>query len=486
MRRSGVLLHLTSLPSPGGIGTLGKDAYAFVDWLKLAGMSIWQVLPVGPTGYGDSPYQSPGTHAGNPMLIDLELLKRDGLLDADATGFKACSNRHDIKALKERALRLSFDQSYHRVEDKVNAFARAHPDIDDFAMFMAVKDYFEGCMWTKWPDVAIRMREESALKHYGRVLRDDINFHRYAQYLFYTQWQALKAYANKRGVSIFGDMPIYVAEDSADTWANPSMFQLDQDRRPIKVAGVPPDYFSEDGQLWGNPLYDWKALKRDGYQWWLNRLRTAGELYDMVRVDHFIGFANYYAIRAGATNARLGKWEKAPGRSFFFTVKRKLPGLNIIAEDLGEVNKRVKRLLRYCGYPGMKVLCFGFDSDETNPHFPANVHKNSVVYTGTHDNDTALGWWEKASDGVKAFARAFLPDRDSICLSMIEAALGSEADTAILPMQDILQLNSDARMNAPGTVGGQNWQWRMAPDALTDELADSLRDLNEFYERKQT
>ena len=486
MRSSGVLLHITSLPTEGGIGTLGADAYSFVDWLKKAGMSVWQVLPVGPTGYGESPYQSHSSHAGNMYMIDLAMLARDGLLEAgDLERFVSISDRSidKAKALKRQALQASFEHSFARLENMVDAFTQAHPNIDDYALFMAVKDYFGGKIWTHWPDVAIRMREEGALAHYRRILKDEINFYRYTQYLFFAQWMALKAYANKNGVRILGDMPIYVAEDSADAWAAPEMFQLDRDRRPVKVAGVPPDYFSEDGQLWGNPLYDWKALRKTGFDWWIRRLKTAGELFDMVRVDHFIGFANYYAIRAGSTNARVGKWEKAPGKRFFFTVRRRLPEINIIAENLGVVSNRVKRLLRFCGFPGMKVLMFGFDSDTSNPHFLGNIEENCIVYTGTHDNDTTLGWWNRIDERVKAFAKENLPERDTICDSMIEAALGSPARLAMIPMQDLLQLDNSARMNTPGTVGGSNWMWRMERGALTNELAAKIREINDFYER---
>jgi len=485
MRKTGVLLHITSLPSPGNIGTLGEEAYNFIDWLKKAGMSVWQVLPVGPTGYGDSPYQSPSTHAGNMLLIDLRTLSKEGLLEDDLEYYKNTRENtyEDSKARRVRALRKSFEQSFSRVKDEVEAFVASHPAIADYALFMAVKDYFGGKMWTQWPDVAIRMRQESALEHYGRILGDDVNFYKYTQYLFFRQWKALKAYANKNGISLFGDIPIYVAEDSSDTWANPGIFQLDKDRRPVKVAGVPPDYFSEDGQLWGNPLYDWNALRKTGYAWWLERLKTTRELYDMVRVDHFIGFANYYSIRAGAKNARVGKWEKAPGKSFFRQVKKKLPDVTVIAEDLGVISKRVKRLLRFCGYPGMRVLAFGFDGGTDNPHFLANIVENSICYTGTHDNDTVVGWWNSASEGTKAFAKENLPERQTISDSMIEAAIASPAKLAMIPMQDILKLDSSARMNTPGTVGGSNWHWRMDKDALTDELAAKYLELNEFYER---
>ena len=485
MRQSGVLLHITSLPSEGMFGTLGKEAYKFVDWLKKAGMSIWQVLPVGPTGYGESPYQSTSTHAGSMYMIDLLKLKEDGYLSCDIDEFHIGSSVSfdGAKSIHLRALRKSFDQSFKRIKHDVDEFVSAHPAICDYALFMAVKDYFGGKMWTEWPDIATRMREESALEHYGRILGDEVNFYKYTQYLFYKQWTSLKSYANKNGVSIFGDIPIYVAEDSSDVWANPEIFQLDRDRKPVKVAGVPPDYFSEDGQLWGNPLYDWKKLKRTGYEWWLKRLKTTLELYDMVRVDHFIGFANYYSVRAGSTNARVGKWEKAPGKSFFYTVKRKLPELNVIAEDLGVVSKRVKRLLRFCGYPGMRVLSFGFGGGDDNPHFLSNIIENSICYTGTHDNDTLIGWWETLDENSKKFAKENLPERETISSSMIEAAIGSPARISIIPMQDILHLDGSARMNTPGTVGGTNWRWHMEKGALTDELAEKYLELNEFYER---
>ena len=485
MRQSGVLLHITSLPTEGMFGTLGKEAYQFVDWLRKAGMSIWQVLPVGPTGYGESPYQSTCTHAGSIYMIDLDTLKKEGLLTDDADLYSNAKelNFENAKARHLRALKKSFEESYARLKDEVSQFIDAHPSLNDYSLFMAVKDYFGGKMWTEWPDIAIRMREEKAIEHYGRILGDEVNFYKYTQYLFFKQWTSLKSYANKNGISIFGDIPIYVSEDSSDTWANPEIFQLDRDRRPVKVAGVPPDYFSEDGQLWGNPLYDWKKLKKTGYAWWINRLKTTLELYDMVRVDHFIGFANYYSIRAGAPNARVGKWEKAPGKHFFSNVKRKLPELNVIAEDLGVISKRVKRLLRFCGYPGMKVLSFGFDGGQDNPHFLANITENSVCYTGTHDNDTLIGWWNQLGEETKKYAKENLPERDTISDSMIEAALGSPARIAVIPMQDILKLDGSARMNTPGTVGGSNWRWRMQKGALTDELAAKYRELNEFYER---
>ena len=487
MRKSGVLLHITSLPSPGGCGTLGREARDFVDWLKAAGMGIWQVLPIGPTGYGDSPYQSPSTFAGNLMLIDLRTLHEQGLLAEPAEAYipEVETEYAVIRREKIAALRQSFSESREKTADAVAAFTAAHPYLEEYALFMAVKDYFGGRKWIDWPDLSIRFRDEAALGHYRRILKDDVDFYLYTQYLFREQWSALKAYAHQNGVQILGDMPIYVSEDSADTWAHPEIFQLDRDHRPVKVAGVPPDYFSEDGQLWGNPLYNWKKLKRTGFSWWLDRLKNAGEWYDMVRIDHFIGFANYYAIKAGAKNARVGKWEKAPGFRFFRTVRKKLPELSIVAEDLGVVSRRVRRLLAYTGYPGMRVMQFGFDSDETNPHFLNNIPENCLLYTGTHDNDTTEGWWQKLNEDVRAFALRCLPERDKISEAMTQAALNSMADTAIIPAQDILALGSEARMNTPGTVGGSNWMWRMAPGALTLQKALEVRDMNEYFERNR-
>ena len=485
MRRSGVLMHITSLPSPGGIGTLGSEAREFATWLKEAGMSVWQVLPVGPTGFGSSPYQSPCTHAGNVFMIDLRDLVRDGLLSESILEHLPPENEPTDAARnrKIRLLKQCFYESREKLRPMVEEFVQTHPAINDYALFMAVKDYFGGKMWSYWPDVSIRFREETAMDHYSRVLKDDIEYYKFLQYLFFRQWKALKDFVNGLGIQFLGDLPIYVAEDSSDAWANPEVFQLDQDRRPIKVAGVPPDYFAKDGQLWGNPLYNWRYLKKTGYKWWIERLKTAGELFDIIRIDHFIGFANYYAVKAGALNARNGKWEKAPGFSFFRAVKRHLPKLSIIAEDLGVVSRRVKRLLRYTELPGMKVMQFGFDSDETNPHFFPNVSENCLLYTGTHDNDTSEGWWESTKESTKEFALKYLPQREKISQSMIEAALGSVADTVIVPMQDVLSLGSEARMNTPGTVGGRNWRWRMDKDALSLVNTDSLREMNEFFGR---
>ena len=485
MRQSGVLMHITSLPSPGGIGTLGKAAFAFADFMEKAGLRVWQMLPIGPTGYGESPYQSGSTHAGNPMLIDLELLREEGLLDAELPEMGGDPARADfpaVRAQKEGLLRLSFAQSFSKVEGDVRAFAEKQswsPDgknavnwLDTYALYAAIKDACGGDLWTKWP------REYQDFRRVNPApFQKDADFYRYCQWLFFRQWRALREYVNQKGIALFGDMPIYVAEDSADTWAEPELFQLGEDFTPLRVAGVPPDYFCADGQRWGNPLYDWKKMRRDKFRWWLRRLHSAGGMFDWLRIDHFIGFANYYSIPASCPTAREGKWVKAPGKALFKRAERALPDLKIIAEDLGEVGPRVRKLINYFGYPGMKVIEFGFDSDETNPHFPGNIVKNSVAYTGTHDNDTVMGWWEKASEPVKKLALKTLPAADTICEAMIDCVFASVADTAIVPMQDFLQLGGEARMNYPGTVGG-NWLWRMRPGAADEALAERIRALN--------
>lgn len=483
MRESGILLHITSLPQAGGVGTLGQAAYNFVDFLHRSGMTIWQVLPVGPTGYGESPYQSASTFAGNPLLIDLTLLEQQGLLPTGAFQPLPDSNQVDfdaVRAQKDALLRQAF-LTGGSVFD-AQSFVRSQPWAADYGLFMALKHHFGNKSWMEWPD-DVRLRRPEALAHWRRELQSEIAYQIFVQQVFYQQWHALRQHANSQGVKLLGDMPIYVAEDSADAWANPDIFQLDADRRPIKVAGVPPDYFSADGQLWGNPLYNWKALRRRKYDWWISRLRAMGNLYDLVRVDHFIGFANYYAIPAGAKTARTGKWEKGPGRRFFRRVRREAPDVRIIAEDLGEVNARVKRLLRFCGFPGMKVLTFAFGGGEGNPHLPAHHEKNCIVYTGTHDNNTVLGWWQDADEETRAHARQVLQLREGedIAGKMIAAAFASPAQTAIIPMQDFLRLGSESRMNTPGTVGG-NWGWRMtapAPRSVESEIVK----LNQKYHR---
>ena len=490
MRRSGILMHITSLPGPGGIGSLGKEAYAFADFLKASGMAVWQVLPLGPTGYGESPYQSSSVFAGNPMLISCAALREAGLVTYD-DGEEFTPDdpeRVDYPAVresKEKLLRRCFAQSEGKLQKELADFRRENPWVEDFALFTALKARYGGAMWTKWPDREVRRRQPAALERCRRELDGEIRYHLFCQYLFFRQWFALKRYCNGLGIRLFGDMPIYVAEDSADTWTHPEAFQLDGEGVPKRVAGVPPDFFSADGQLWGNPLYRWFSLRLHGYGWWVERMAAMAKMYDIVRIDHFIGFANYYSVPQGAPNARTGKWIIGPGKSLFRTLEKKIPGLNIVAEDLGCVNDRVRRLLTAVGYPGMRVLSFGFGGGEDNPHLPANYVTNSVVYTGTHDNDTVRGWIGTADDAALAQARQLLgfDKPEDGPGAFVHAVLASRADTAMIPMQDVLGLGGWARMNRPGTIGN-NWLWRMAPGAATPELAQRLRRENEATNRR--
>ena len=486
MRKSGVLLHITSLPSRGGIGTLGQAAYDFVDFIVASGMNIWQMLPIGPTGYAESPYQSVSTYAGNPLMIDFDLLEDDGLLPAGSYEPLPAGDRVDfeaVKAQKTALLQKAFEFSFDRCADAIAAFEQTHPWVRDYALFRAVKAHFGEASWMAWPDNDIRLRKPEAVAAYARKLADRVDYYIFEQYLFFDQWNRLHDYARQRGIDIMGDLPIYVAEDSADVWLNPDLFELDEDCKPIRIAGVPPDYFQADGQRWGNPLYDWKKHHETKYAWWVGRLRALSELFDILRIDHFIGFANYYAIPATEKTARIGKYELGPGRKLFNRIRKELPGLRIVAEDLGVVSRRVRRLLDFCGYPGMKVMQFAYDSEE-NVDLPEHHVANCVVYTGTHDNNTTLGWWNAASEETKARARRKLgmaENGEDILPHIIKAAFESVADTVIVPMQDWLGLGAEARMNFPGTVGG-NWQWHMQPCDY-ESVARMVRRMNRLGRR---
>ncbi len=490
MRSSGILMHITSLPSPGGIGSLGKEAYDFVDFLDASGIRIWQVLPVGPTGYGESPYQSSSVYAGNPLLISCRRLRDEKLLAYDDSEeyipeSEDRVNYDEVRKNKMMLLRRCFDQSFSRLSEQLNAFRKSNSWVVDYALFTAVKAHFGGVMFSQWPDEGIRHRKTESIRQYTEMLRSEIDFHVFCQYLFRRQWFDLKDYCGKKNIRIFGDMPIYVAEDSADTWTHPDIFQLDRNLVPKRVAGVPPDYFSADGQLWGNPLYRWHRLRRRGYDWWIQRMTAMSEMYDIIRIDHFIGFANYYSVRHGMPNARNGKWVVGPGKKLFKALRKKLPEIRIVAEDLGCVNARVQRLLDWCGYPGMKVLTFGFDSDTSNPHYIGNYHENTVAYTGTHDNNTTRGWAESASPEALAFAEKTLSfsSPEEAPDAFIRALFKSPCDTAVVPMQDILGLGEEARMNYPGTVG-DNWLWRMKPGAASPQLTLKLYTLNRETNRR--
>ena len=490
MRSSGVLMHITSLPSPGGIGSLGSEAFEFADFLQVSGFRIWQVLPVGPTGYGESPYQSSSVFAGNPLLISCRTLRDKGLLSyKDSEEFSPEDpEKVDYDAVRKNKtmlLRRSFRESFEKLKAVVDRFLAEKPWVKDFALFTALKEHFGGSKFSSWPDHDIVLRKPEAVLRYSEMLKEEINFHVFCQYLFHSQWFALKEYCNQRRILLFGDMPIYVAEDSADTWTTPEIFQLDRNRVPKRVAGVPPDYFSADGQLWGNPLYHWRRLRRRGYDWWVNRMRNMADMYDMVRIDHFIGFANYYSVKQGMPNARKGKWVIGPGKDLFTVLNRELPGIRIVAEDLGCVNNRVRKLLDWCGYPGMKVLTFGFDGGTDNPHYPGNYTPNTVAYTGTHDNDTVLGWASAASKEALEFSMQYLhySDPKDAPEAFIHELFRCPSETAIVPMQDILGLGSEARMNYPGSTGS-NWLWRMKPDMLTLDLSMKYSMLNKETNRR--
>ena len=490
MRQSGILMHITSLPGPDGIGSLGKEAYEFADFLHASGMGIWQVLPMGPTGYGESPYQSPSTFAGNPLVISLDKLAEAGYLDLEGEERYTPENLEqvDYAAVQEhktRLLRKAFAQSERKLKKAIAKFQEENEWVYDYALFAAIKAHFNLMMWTKWPDEGARMRDPETLKKYEKKLDKEIRFHMWCQYIFAQQWKELKTYVNGLGIKLFGDIPIYVAEDSADTWTKPEVFQLDKDRVPRRVAGVPPDYFSEDGQLWGNPLYRWSYLKQKGYDWWVKRLGHLSKMYDMIRVDHFIGFARYYSIPHGATTAKTGRYIDGPGKDLFITLNKKLPGLDIVAEDLGLVTDQVRELIAFTGYPGMKVLSFAFGADDSNVHIPENIPENTAYYTGTHDNVTALARVKTCTpeelNSAKEIA-GFEKLKDA-SWAFIRTVYESKARIAMAPMQDVLGLDDWATMNRPGTVGG-NWLWRMKPGQTTEALAEKLKRLNRDTKRQ--
>ncbi len=480
-RRAGVLLPVSSLPSRYGIGALGKAARQWVDFLSAARQSYWQVLPMGPTGAGNSPYQSYSAFAGDPLYIDLALLCEDGLLPEKRlkkleTG--GSPNRVDYDALRqsrEPLLRKAF-QNFKK-EKALTRFCRQQAGwLEDYALFAALKARHGGLPWTQWQE-GLRLRDPAALKAARKELAEDIRYHAFTQYLFFKQWEKLKKYANKKGVQIIGDAPIYVSADSADVWAHPSLFQLDGGNLPTAVAGCPPDAFSEDGQLWGNPLYRWDAMAGDNYAWWIARLRANLEMFDILRIDHFRGFESYWAIPYGDDTAKNGKWVKGPGLSFIRAVNQALPGAPIIAEDLGMLTPAVHRLLKLSGYPGMKVLQFAFSAGEESSYLPHNLVENAVIYTGTHDNDTTLGWLKSAAPADLAKAQDYLGFTGAGpqgVWAFIRGAMSSICRLCVVPMQDYLALGPDARVNTPSTVGPHNWSWRMEKGAYDQELAKKI------------
>ncbi|BDU51309.1 4-alpha-glucanotransferase [Haliovirga abyssi] len=491
-RSSGVLLHATSLPGKFGIGTLGKEAYQFVDFLIKSNQKLWQTYPLGPTGYGDSPYQCFSAFAGNPLLISLETVVEDGLLtNSDLeTNEKFDESKVDFGKIinfKFPILKKAFDNfsngSFELEKIKFETFVKKNSNwLDDFSLFMSLKEHFGGKPWIEW-DNDIKLREENALRDYKNKLKNDIEFQNFIQYLFFKQWKKLKAYANQNYIKIVGDIPIFVAFDSADAWSNPDIFLFDEERKPVRVAGVPPDYFSATGQLWGNPLYNWDKLKETNFAWWIDRIKANLELSDIIRIDHFRGFAEYWAVPYGDKTAINGEWWPAPGKELFEAIEASLGSLPIIAEDLGLITPDVEELRDHFNLPGMKILQFAFDSSEENNYIPHSYNKNCVVYTGTHDNDTVAGWFEKASKDDKKYALDYFNSNgEDICWDFIRGAWASTAVIAITPLQDILRLGSFARINTPGVAAG-NWQWRFKAEDITNEHISKLKHLTTIYGR---
>ena len=492
MRKSGMLLPISSLPSKYGIGSFSKEAYDFIDILKYTGQKLWQILPLGPTGYGDSPYQSFSTFAGNPYFIDLDELVKEGILTEQECNSYDWVNDNEyidyekIYLSRFKILKIAYERS--RINEN-NAFIEYCEKnkwwLHNYALYMAIKDFFDGKSLIEW-DEDIRLRKKEEVDKYEIKLKDDINFYKYQQYIFYNQWSKLKSYANEKGISIIGDIPIYVALDSADTWSNPELFQLSKDRTPIAVAGCPPDEFSKNGQLWGNPLYNWEYHKSTDYRWWVDRVEHSFKLYDIVRIDHFRGFDEYYSIPYEEKTAINGFWRKGPGIEIFNFIKQNLGEVDIIAEDLGFLTESVKDLLKDTGYPGMKILQFAFDCSQESEYLPHNYNNNCVVYTGTHDNTTIKDWYKNLNLEDKRMCVNYINNKytkeneihwDFICLAM-----RSVADTCIIPVQDYLGLGNEARINTPSTLG-DNWRWRLNKEYFSKNEINKIRMLTKLYGR---
>ena len=489
MRKSGILMHITSLPGPYGVGTLGKCAYEFVDFLKKAGQSCWQLLPLNPTGYGDSPYQSCSSFAGNHYMIDLDLLVEEGLLRPEEIQNIHWNDREDTVDFgllwqnRLNVLRLAYERFDE--QEQLDAFIQEHTDwLPDFALYMALKDENGGKPWYEWPQEQKR-REFQAMWDACERLADQIRFYSFVQYIFRDQWMRLHAYANEQGIEIIGDVPIYVPLDSVDVWTAPDLFQLDENLNPTAVAGCPPDAFAEDGQLWGNPLYRWDEMQMENYYWWIHRLGVAGDLYDVVRLDHFRGFESYWAVPAGDKDAVGGAWKEGPGLAYIQAIRAALPELKFIAEDLGYVTPEVHALREASGYPGMKVLQFAFDSRETADYLPHTYPVNSVCYTGTHDNLTLAQWFQEAAPEDVALAKNYLGlnSEEGLIWGMIRGGMSSVSRLCIIQMQDYLELDGSARMNFPGTLSNQNWTWRGKTDFLSPGLTKRIYEITRRYGR---
>ncbi len=492
MRESGILMHITSLPGPYGVGTMGKYAREFVDFLKEAGQSCWQILPLTPTGYGDSPYQSCSTFAGNYYLIDLETLIAEGLLKkSEVSKIKWCDreDKADFGLLynnRLKVLRLAYGRFRGGKEfEKFCADQAAW--LPDYALFMALKGRNGGKPWYQWED-DLKFRDVDAMDEIREELKDELRFYSFVQFKFFEQWTALRSYANDSGIKIIGDVPIYVPLDSVEVWSNPELFQLDEELDPIDVAGCPPDCFSEDGQLWGNPLYAWEKHEKTGFAWWVSRMAAAAKLYDIVRLDHFRGFEAYWAVPYGDKTARNGKWVKAPGMAFVRALKKNLPELKIIAEDLGFLTQEVLDLLKESGYPGMKVLQFGFDAKAPSEYVPYNHIPNSVVYTSTHDSHTCLQWLQETDEETLDYATAYmgLNEEEGLTWGVIRTAMASVSNLAMAQFQDYLELGEEGRMNCPGILSDCNWTWRAKCGTMTSALAKRIHRLTVIYGRNAT
>jgi len=491
MRSSGILMHISSLPSPYGIGSFGQSAFDFVDFLKNSGQKFWQVLPMGPTGYGDSPYQSFSTFAGNPYFIDLDILSEEGLIEKEQLAAFDWYEKEDkvdygrIYNSKFAALRIAYNN--FEENEEYRAFCENENKwLDDYATYMALSTQTK-TSWHNW-EKGLAVREEKALAEYRQENKEEIGFWKFLQFKFFRQWSKLKAYANENDIRIIGDLPIYVSDDGSDVWANPELFDMDETLSLRNVAGVPPDAFSADGQLWGNPVYKWDEHKKTGYDWWGRRIAAALKMYDVVRIDHFRGFESYYAVPEGDKTAKNGKWVPGPGLDLFESLGLINNGeFNIIAEDLGVITDEVRRLLDGCGYPGMKILqfAFGIDADTMDGEYlPHNIGENSIVYPGTHDNNTTLGWWQSEPKFNQEFCLEYgaWESDDDICDKLITMAFASRAKLAVVCMQDWLDLGEEGRMNTPSTNSG-NWRWRMKKSEMTDRLSERILRKTRVYNR---
>jgi len=495
LRRSGVLLHPTSLSGPDGIGDLGAASRNWIQFMMDAEFGTWQILPLGPTGYGDSPYQSFSTYAGNPLLISLDEVDREGCLPEDLAGDRERPGEGLVDFGRLIPLKVGYltrvaeafqSRAPAEIQSAYRSFCEEHCNwLDDYALFMAIKDHHQGVPWVEWPR-ALRMRKRRAIESFEREYEDDVQRYKLWQFFFFRQWDAVHRSCTDAGIEIIGDIPFFVAHDSADVWAHPELYHLDRSGNSTVVAGVPPDIFSPTGQRWGNPLYRWDVLKQEDYHWWIERILHTLTMVDVVRLDHFRGFESYWEVPASSPTAEVGEWIPGPGADFFHTLEEKVGRLPIIAEDLGLITQPVLELRDQFELPGMKVLFFAFTGDPDHAYLPHNYTSNFVVYTGTHDNNTARGWFDNASEEIRHFCRSYLAtDGADIAWDFIRAAWSSVAERAVAPLQDFLGLGSDGRMNFPGRAEG-NWSWRVLPQQLNDELIKRIYDMNWMYSRIRT